>query len=164
MLAASENKADCKSLAATENQADGRILAAAENQADGKILAAKIKRMVKSFRPEKIRRTIESLRALKSPHLVINPRLWKYWRDWKSKRPTCCLGSAESPTANFSLVPLMTTFSSSFMWWISHVVSKWGGSYCCPAFMGGLSPVLYWLFVLARHAKKWPKSTRQPKV
>jgi hypothetical protein len=34
----------------------------------------------------------------------------------------------------------------------------------CPAFMGGLSPVLYRLFVPARHAKKWPKSMRQPKV
>jgi hypothetical protein len=30
--------------------------------------------------------------------------------------------------------------------------------------MGELSPVLYRLFVLARHAKKWPKSTQQPKV
>jgi hypothetical protein len=30
--------------------------------------------------------------------------------------------------------------------------------------MGRLSPVLYRLFVPARHAKKWPKSMRQPKV
>ena len=30
--------------------------------------------------------------------------------------------------------------------------------------MGGHSPVLYRLFVPARHAKKWPKSTRQPKI
>jgi hypothetical protein len=29
--------------------------------------------------------------------------------------------------------------------------------------MGGLSAVLYRLLVPARHAKKWPKSTRQPK-
>jgi hypothetical protein len=29
--------------------------------------------------------------------------------------------------------------------------------------MGELSPVLYRLFVPARHAKKRPKSTRQPK-
>jgi hypothetical protein len=70
----------------------------------------------------------------------------------------------ESPTADFSLVPLMSTFSSSLMWWISHVVSKWGGSSCHNAFMGGLSPVLYRLFVPARHAKKWPNSMRQPKV
>jgi hypothetical protein len=28
---------------------------------------------------------------------------------------------------------------------------------------GELSPELYRLFVPARHAKKWPKSTRQPK-
>ncbi len=75
----------------------------------------KIRRMVKSLRLEKIRRTIESLQALKSPCLVRNPCLWKYWRDWKSKRPAYCLGSAESPTADYSLVPLMSTFSSSLM-------------------------------------------------
>jgi hypothetical protein len=34
----------------------------------------------------------------------------------------------------------------------------------CPAFTGELSPVLYRLFVPARHAKKWPKSKRQPNV
>ncbi len=81
---------------------------------------------------------------------------WKGRRKWKSKRPAYCLGSAESPTADFSLVPLMSTFSSSLMWWISHVVSKWGMVSWCPAFMGGLSPILYRLFVPARHAKKWP--------
>ena len=53
----------------------------------------KIKRMVKSLRLEKIRRMVKSLRALKSPRLVKYPRLWKFWRDWKSKRPACCLGS-----------------------------------------------------------------------
>ncbi len=112
--------------------------------------------MVKSLRMEKIRRIGKSLRALKSPRLV------KYWRSWKSRRPAYCLGSAESPNADFSLVPLMST--SLLMWWISHVVSKWEEGSGCPAFMGGPSPVLYWLFVPARHAKKWPKSTRQPKV
>jgi hypothetical protein len=33
-----------------------------------------------------------------------------------------------------------------------------------PCFYGRPSPVLYRLFVPARHAKKWLKSTRQPKV
>jgi hypothetical protein len=33
-----------------------------------------------------------------------------------------------------------------------------------PYFYGGLFPVLYRLFVPARHAKKWSKSRRQPKV
>jgi hypothetical protein len=124
----------------------------------------KIRRMVKSLRPEKIRGMVKSSRALKSPRLVKYWRSWKSRRNWKSRRPAYCLGSAESPIADFSLVPLMSTFCSSLMWWISHVVSKWGGSSGCPAFMGGLSPVLYRLFVPARHAKKWPKSTRQPKV
>jgi hypothetical protein len=30
--------------------------------------------------------------------------------------------------------------------------------------MGGPSPVLYWLFVQARHARKWLNFTGQPKV
>ena len=65
----------------------------------------RIKRMVKSLRPEKIRRTIESLRALKSPRLVKNQR------DWKSWRPAYCLGSAESPAADFLLVWLKSSRS-----------------------------------------------------
>jgi hypothetical protein len=84
------------------------------------------------------RQTIESLRALKSPRLVKNQR------DWKSWRFAHCLGSAESPAADFLLVWLKSSRSD-------------------PAFMGELSPVLYRLFVPARHAKKWPKSTWQPK-
>jgi hypothetical protein len=73
--------------ATSENQADGKILAPGENQADGKILAP----------GEKYQRP------------------WKCWRNWKSRLPAYCLGSAESPTADFSLVPLMSTFSSSLM-------------------------------------------------
>ncbi len=118
-------------LVASKNQAVGKILAAAKNQVDCKILAAKkirqivkslrsekIRQIVKSLRPEKIRRRIESLRALISPRLVKNQRLQKSWRDWKSRRnwksrrPAYCLGSAESPTSDFSLVPLMSSRSS----------------------------------------------------
>jgi hypothetical protein len=89
ILAASKNQADCKILAAAENQADGKILAARENQADDRILA-----------------------GVEIPVPGEKPCLWKYWRDWKSRRPAYCLGSAESPTADFSLVPLMRTLSS----------------------------------------------------
>ncbi len=65
----------------------------------------------KSLRLQKIRRTIESLRALKSPRLVKNPRLKKNRRDWKSRRSVYCLGSAESPAADFFLVWLMSSRS-----------------------------------------------------
>ncbi len=44
---------------------------------------------------QKNRRTIEYWRALKSPRLVKNQRDWKNWR------PAYCLGSAESPAADF---------------------------------------------------------------
>jgi hypothetical protein len=54
---------------------------------------------------QKIRRTIESLRALKSPRLVKNQR------DWKKLAAAYCLGSAESPTADFLLVWLKSSRS-----------------------------------------------------
>ncbi len=60
---------------------------------------------------QKNRRTIESLQALKSLRLVKNPRLKKNRRDWKSRRPAYCLGSAESPAADFFLVWLMSSRS-----------------------------------------------------
>jgi hypothetical protein len=48
---------------------------------------------------QKNRQTIESLRALKSPRLV------------KNQRPAYCLGSAESPVADFRLVWLKSSRS-----------------------------------------------------
>jgi hypothetical protein len=47
---------------------------------------------------QEIRRAIESLRALKSLRLAKNQR------DWKNRLPAYCLGSAESPAADFLLV------------------------------------------------------------
>ncbi len=45
-----------------------------------------------------------------------------------------------------------------------HVDSKWGMVSQCPAFMGGLSPVLYQLLVPARHASKWSNLWRPPEI
>ena len=108
-----------------------------------------------SLRLQKIRRTIESLRALKSPRLVKNPRLKKNRRDWKSRQPAYCLGSAESPAADFFLVWLKSSRSDPRRceWCPSHAVPKGGEGSGCPAFMGGLSPILYRLLVPAHHAK-----------
>ncbi len=71
----------------------------------------KNRRIEKSLQLLKNRRTIESLRALKSTYLVKNPRLKKNRREWKSRRPAYCLGSAESPAADFPLVWLMSSRS-----------------------------------------------------
>jgi hypothetical protein len=98
ILAASKNQADCKILAGREKQAEGKILAGAENQADSKILAA-----AESQADGKILAGVEISAS--------SEILW----SWKSWRPTYCLGSAESPTADFSLVLLMSTFCSSLM-------------------------------------------------
>ncbi len=126
----------------------------------------KIRQMFKSLQPMKIRRIEKSLwlmkitqigkssRALKSPRPVKYWQSWKSRRNWKCRQPAYCLGLAESPTADVSLVPLMSKFCSSLMWWISHVVSQWREGSGCPDFMGRPSPVPYRLFVPARHAKK----------
>jgi hypothetical protein len=66
-----------------------------ENQADFQNIGAL----------QKNRQTIESLQALKSLRLVKNQ-----W-DWKSWQPAYCLGSAESPAADFLLVWLRSSLS-----------------------------------------------------
>jgi hypothetical protein len=83
----------------------------------------KNRRIEKSLRLLKNRRTIESLQALKSPRLVKNPSLKKSPCLKKSQclkkkpaglekqRPAYCLGSAESPAADFFLVWLMSSHS-----------------------------------------------------
>jgi hypothetical protein len=105
---------------------------------------------------------IETLRALKSPRLVKNLRLKKKRRDWKSRRPAYCLGWAESPTADFFLVWLMSSRSDPRRCDESRMQS--------PSEEKAQAALLLWaalshrLFVPARHAKKWPKSALQPKV
>ncbi len=96
ILAPGKNLADAKNLAPGKNSADGKNLADAKNLADGKNLAdAETRRLGKCWRS------------------------WKCWRLRKSRRPAkvlpYCLGSAESATADFSLVPLMSLFSSLLM-------------------------------------------------
>ncbi len=135
ILTAREYQADGKILATRENQADGKILAARENQADGKILAG-----VEILAPGEIPTSVEIL------------------------QPAYCLSSGRISNCWLLPGPADEYVSSSLMWWITHVVSKWGVSSSHLAFMGGLSPVLYRLLVPACHAKKWSKSTRQPKI
>jgi hypothetical protein len=83
--------AEVKIMANSKILADDENPPAREKKADGKILAG-----VEISSPGEIPAAMEK-------------------RNWKSKRPAYCLGSAESPTADFSLVLLMSTFSSSLM-------------------------------------------------
>ncbi len=71
----------------------------------------KNRRIEKSLHLQKNRRTIESLRALKSLRLIKNLLLKKNQRDWKSRWPAYCLGSAESPAADFLLLWLKSSRS-----------------------------------------------------
>ncbi len=145
------------------------ILAFTENQADFRnpCVHRKSGGFKKSLHLQKIRRTIESLRALKSPRLVKktlrlkkNPHLKKNQWDWKSRRPAYCLGSAESLAADFFLVLLMSSRSDPRRCAESRMQS--------PSEETAQAALLLWAAlsrtVPAHHAKKWLKSTGQPKV
>ncbi len=115
----------------------------------------KIRRMVKSLRTVKIRRMVKSLwpvkirwmvkvsrvpktqRVPKTPWVPKTQQVPKTLRVLKTQRvpkirwirisgQPSCLGSAESASADISLVPLMSTFFSSLVLNLDHVVSKWG--------------------------------------
>ncbi len=88
-MAAIGNAADPKTIADGKIMADVKIPAAREKQADGKIFAG-----VEISPPDEIPTAIE-----------------KPAEPEKSKRPAYCLGSAESPAADFSPVWLMSSRS-----------------------------------------------------
>jgi hypothetical protein len=63
------------------------------------------------------------------------------------------LGSAESTAASLSQAPLKISYFYLMVLLSVHAVVKCGVASTCLAFMGGLSPVLSWLIVLACHAE-----------
>ncbi len=66
----------------------------------------------------------------------------------QARRISLLLGSAGSAAADFSQALLMVSYFSLMVMLLSvHAVVKWGIASACPAFMGGLSPVLYLLVV-----------------
>ncbi len=62
-------------------------------------------------------------------------------------------GSAESTAADFSQTSLMISYISQKVLIPPHAVAKCVVATGRPAFMGRLSPALYRLIVLARHAE-----------
>jgi hypothetical protein len=64
-----------------------------------------------------------------------------------------CFGPAESAAADFSQTLLMFSYFSQKVLIPPRAVAKCAVAAGCPAFMGGLSPALYQLIVLARHAE-----------
>ncbi len=68
-------------------------------------------------------------------------------------RISLLLGSADSAAANFSQALLKISHFSLMVLLSVHAVVKWGIASSCPAFMGGLSPVLYRLVVPAHYAE-----------
>ncbi len=75
----------------------------------------------------------------------------KRWR--RRRRIPLLFGSAESTAADFSPGPAEDLLRLPDVLLFLHAVIKCGVASSCPAFMGGLSPVLDRLIVTARHAK-----------
>ncbi len=75
----------------------------------------------------------------------------KCWR--RRRRISLLFGPAESTAADFSQTPLKISYVSLMVLLSVHAVVKCVVASSCPAFMGGLSPVLYWLIVLAHYAE-----------
>ncbi len=75
----------------------------------------------------------------------------KSWR--RRRRIPLLFGSAESAAADFSQTSLKISYVSQMVLIPVHAVAKCGVASGGPAFMGGLSPVLYQLIVPVRHAE-----------
>jgi hypothetical protein len=82
----------------------------------------------------------------------------KCWRRCRSI--SLLFGPAESTAADFSQTSLMFSHVSQQMLIPPHAVAKCAVATGGPTFIGGLSPALYWLIVLARHAEKILASTK----
>ncbi len=133
------------------------------------------RRIQKHWRIQKTRRILKTWRIqnlwqmLKTWRIQNLCRLQKCWRSRKSRRTRwrivllfrlgriCNCWLLSGPTDG--LVLLLAYVLNRL-----HVDSKWGMVPQCPAFMGGLSPVLYQLLVLARHASKWSNLWRRPNL
>jgi hypothetical protein len=86
-------------------------------------------------------------------NLGVNKKLaqTKCWR--RHRRIPLLFGSAESKAADFSQTSLKISYVSLMVLLSLHAVTKCGVASGRPAFMGGLSSVLYRLIVPARHAE-----------
>ncbi len=141
ILAFTENQADWEIPAFTKNQADWEILAFTKNQADDRILAG-----VEIPAPGEKPAFVEKLAKLEKHAACLLFRLGGISSCWLLP------GLADEHVQ--ILVDVMNLACSL------QVRRKLR----LPRFYGRPSPVLYRLFVPARHAKKCLKSTRQPKI
>jgi hypothetical protein len=94
-----------------------------------------------------------STKSRRQQNLGVDKKLaqTKSWR--RRKRIPFLFGSAESTAADFSQAPLKISYVSMMVLLSLHAVVKRDIASSCPAFMGGLSPVLHQLFVPARHTE-----------
>jgi hypothetical protein len=118
-------------------------------------VSTKLLALTKYWRQQNI--GVDKIRALTKSSNRQNLGVDKSWRrqkDWRrSRRIPSLLGSAESTAADFSQAPLKISYISLMVLLSLHAVVKCGVASRRLAFMGRLSPVLYWLIVLARHSE-----------
>ncbi len=132
-------------------------------------------RMVKTWRIQNLWRMLKTWRiqnVWRMPKPCGIQNLWhlqKCWRSRKSRRTpwriallfrlvricNCWLLSGPADGLVLLLAEVLNCV---------HVDSKWGMVPQCPAFMCGLSPVLYRLLVSTWHASKWSNLWRRPNL
>jgi hypothetical protein len=152
-----------KILAPTKIYASTKLLASTKIYSSTKLLATtKICTSTKKYASTKLlastkythRQNIGVNKILCRQKLGVDTKLAQTERWRRRRRISFLLGLAESAAADFSQTQLKISCFSLLMVLPSvHAVSKWGIASGCPAFMGGLSPVLYRLIVLSRHAE-----------
>ncbi len=147
ILAARENQADWKILAARENQADWKIFAGTENQADWEILA--------STESQANWEILAGVAISASSEILAEQEM-----------QAACLLFRLREISNCWLLPGLADEHVLFLVDVMNLACSLQVKrrLRLPCFYGRPSPVLFRLFVPARHAKKWLKSMQQPKV
>ncbi len=128
------------------------------------LLLLKIRRIEKSLRLLKIRQTIKSLRGIEIPAPGEKPTFVKKLAELE-KQAACLLFRLGGISSCWLLPGLADEHVQILVDVMSLAcILQVRRRLRLPCFYGRPFPVLYRLFVPAHHAKKWLKSTRQPKV
>jgi hypothetical protein len=138
-----------------QNHGVEKILASTKSWCRQNLGVDKILASTKSWRRQNlgVDKILASTKSWRRQNLGIDKKLaqTKCWR--RCRRIPLLFGSAESTAADFSQTSLKISYISLMVLLSLHAVSKCGVASGHPAFMGGLSSVLYQLIVPAPHAE-----------
>jgi hypothetical protein len=111
-------------------------------------LLLSLKRCRKIWRRRRAIKTDLKSKDFREKRKILSTKSWR-----RRRRIPLLFGLAESTAADFSQTPLKISHVSLMVLLALHAVVKCVNASCRPAFMGGLSPILYRLIVPARYAE-----------